>query len=933
VTQPPDPNPGGFEHLLDAISDGGAVEWERERERGHADAETLDVLKMIDSVARVHRGDVPLPDETEIEGERAWGALVIRSPLGAGVYGEVYRAYDPALRREVALKLWSKTERPRVIAQLLTEARALAQVRHPNVLTVLGADVHDGRAGMWTELLDGVTLEQLIVHSGSADWREAAIYGIGLCRALAAVHAVGFVHRDVKASNVMRERGGRIVLMDFGSAGYFHESGAESGDEPHASIQGTPLTMAPEVLAGAAATPASDLFSLGVLLFRLTTGSYPVQAEKLTELRDALDREPLPSPRSLRPDVPIAFAAVIEQALERDPAARIATAAEFERLLAQALRADLQEATVSASPAPAASPARRAWLPAAMWTAAVGLLLAAALWWSRRTTGFEPPTPMQFTIQIPAGEHVSQYANVVISPDGTTIAFAGTDTLGTTALWTRRFDALTAERLPGTEGAIYPFWSPDSRAIAFFSLGSLKRVSLNGGAVRTLCAATLGRGGSWSANGTIVFAAATEGPLLRVPATGGTPIAATTLDASSGELSHRWPSFLPDGEHFLYVSTPARAGTHSLYVGSLNSDRRVHVGDVGSGAVYSSGHLIYVSNQTLEARPFNLHSLEWNGDPLPISDLPGIGGSIAEPHASVSRNGTLVSSSLTLLSRRLQWADLVHGEVLPLAAGAYFDPTISPDGAHIAAERSEGTGRSNVWIIDPHSGMAERWTNADALNRHPVWSPRGDSLLFSSNRSGHYALYQRSFAGPDLDSVRYSPERTLLMWPTGWQPGGLVSLDRFETGAGYNVSLLQGGKEVPIARSPASEQRGMLSPDGRYIAYDSDASGHSRVHVYDRSTARDYALPDSAGQSPRWASATGDLFFFKLTGAVFQVRPQAGRTPDAWPSRQVFHGGRIESYDVDAHGKRMICAVISDTGRPEDILVLANLSQALKRGL
>jgi hypothetical protein len=930
MTQPPEERPRDHEHLLDAISDGGAVEWERERARGAADPATLDVLQLIEKVARVHRGEAPpAPEETPVDGERVWGSLVIRSILGAGVYGEVYRAYDPALRREVALKLWSATVQSRVIAQLLEEARTLARVRHPNVLVVLGADVHDGRAGMWTELLDGATLEQLIAQHGSANWREAALYGIELCRALAAVHTVGFVHRDVKASNVMRERGGRIVLMDFGSAGYFDHDSAVS----QTSVQGTPLVMAPEVLAGGPATPASDLFSLGALLFRLVTGHYPVEADTVPQLRAALERGALPSPRALCPNLPIGFATVVERALERDASVRIASASEFERELVLALRSDWPEATVAPAtpPAPAAELPGRGKVVAAV--AATLIAAAALVWWGARSHTTDPPLPMQFTIQIPVGEHISQYANVVVSPDGSTIAFASTDTLGATALWLRRFDARTATRVPGTEGATYPFWSPDSREVAFFSKGSLKRVPIDGGDVHTICAASIGRGGVWSPTGTIVFAASTEGPLLRVPAIGGTPIAATTLDASAGELSHRWPNFLPDGEHFLYVSTPERRGTHALFVGSLRSDRRVHVGQVESGAVYSSGHLIYVAHQTLEARPFNLHSLQWDGEPRPISDLPGIGGSIAEPHASVSRNGTLVSSSLTLLSRRLQWADLVTGDVLPLAAGAYFDPAISPDGAHIAAERSEGTGRSNVWIIDPHSGMSERWTNADALNRHPIWSPRGDSLLFSSNRSGHYVLYQRSLTGSDLDSVRYAPEHTLLMWPTSWQADGLLALDRFETGSGYNIYILRGGEETPIAASPAGEQRGMLSPDGRYLAYDSDAAGHSRVHVYDRAKARDYLLPDSAGQSPRWARATGDLYFFKPTGAVFRVTPQAGRTPDVWTSRQIFHGGRIDSYDIDAQGRRMICAVISETGRPEDILVLANLSQALKRGL
>ena len=942
MSNPPEDRSPELERFVEAISEGERVEWEKEAARRELDPKTLEALRLIDIVSRLHRSggereraEKPAPDE-----ERTWGNLRIRGPLGAGEYGEVYRAFDPGLRQEVALKLWDASAQPRTIEWVLEEARVLARVRHPNVLLVLGADVHDGRAGMWTELLEGATFEQLLAGLGPAHWREIAGYGIDLCRALAAVHAVGLVHRDVKAANVMRERGGRIVLMDFGSAGEVGEGTSPEGRPSPGRFEGTPLAMAPEVLRKQRATPASDLFGLGVLLFRLVAGRYPVHATTLEELLEAHERGPLPSLRSVRPGVPDEFADVVARALERDPSRRFASAVEMERALASALTsAWLAPSAATAASPPVASPpvapsareeGRKPGSRVFLWAAAA-VVVAGALagpMWVRRPAADRDALPMQFTLDLPVGEHLAMFANLTVSPDGGKVAFASVDSSGTSALWVRRFDSLTSTRLPGTEGASYPFWSPDGGQLAFYARGRLKRIGLDGDSVHVICEAEAGRGGSWGPDGTVLLAPSLVGPLLRVRSSGGVPVPATTLDSAVSETSHRWPWFLPDGEHFLYVTTPERDGTYSLFVGSLRSERRVYVGPVGSGAVYSSGLLIYRVNEGLEARPFDLGTLRWSGDPRPLSATPGYGGSVAEPHASVSRNGTLVYVLDSVREGRLTWIDTATGGETVVARGPYFDPAVSPDGRRIAVEHAEGSGRSNIWMVDMSSGVAERWTDLPGMNWKPVWSPSGDSLLYSSNRSGTDALYARRTDGSLGEQTLVPPGEQPMMWATSWPDHGPVTVTRFDKGTGWNLYALRGRALVPLVSTAAAESRCAVSPDGHWLAYDTNRSGQTRIQVEDLGTHEQFELPTPGGMDPRWARAAGQLFFHTAANDFFEVTPLPGRRPTEWPLRRLFRTGVADGYDVSADGKRLLCCLKSYAGRPEEVGVLVNVRAA-----
>jgi len=355
--------------LAEAIADGTPIDWEMAGQADPENSDSFDALRALEAVVSAHG---PVPDAAEGSIGERWGSLQIRAKIGEGSFGEVYRAYDPALEREIALKLLQtdRAKSERATHRFLEEARRLAKVRHPNVLVVHGADVHDGRAGMWTDLVRGRTLEQVLAHDGPMSAQVAALIGIDLCRALAAVHAADMIHRDVKTHNVMREEGGRIVLMDFGSVGVF-----SPGTPPQAgeAAYGTPLTVAPELLRGVAAGPATDLYSLGVLLYRLVTRRYPVEASSFSELTQKHDRGETVPLREARPDLPTDFVQAVERALDPDPRKRFGGPGAMERALAGCIPAPVADRSSGIWRAKAIRPRLR-WIYGA---AAVGLAIAA----------------------------------------------------------------------------------------------------------------------------------------------------------------------------------------------------------------------------------------------------------------------------------------------------------------------------------------------------------------------------------------------------------------------------------------------------------------------------------------------------------------------------------------------------------------------------
>ena len=946
-----------LQDLAQRVLDGIEIDWAGELDRRPEQHETLERLRLVDQVARTHRwstlvtttaGDAAALGPTELPAAAlaSWGHLFMLEKIGEGGFGEVFRAYDPRLQVEVALKLFRPQHRASA-ETVLAEARALARMGHLNVLLVHGADERDGRVGMWTQLLRGRTLEQLVTQQGPFSAREATLIGIDLCSALAAVHSTGFVHGDVKTSNVMREQGGRIVLMDFGTV--LQAAPPEDG-EARGERAGTPIAMAPEQLRGQPPSRAGDLYALGVLLYRLVTSRYPVEAGSLEELRHRHSQNASVPLRDRRPDLPPRFVQIVERAMAASATDRFPSAGEMERALADSLTSAAEGSApvpIDSEPAPAPrvrppgpttrdpgpresiAPRRRSrWLGAA----AVLAFIVGAVGYGPRLLRHPDPeaAPFRFSIAIPRGCRFSGYANSAVAPDGRSVVYAAEDSSGVSRLWLRRFDELEARPLPGTDRAFYPFWSPDSRQVGFFTRGFLKKSSVEGGRTETLCAAPAGRGGSWSRRDLILFAPNVEGPLFQIPATGGQAVQTTSIDSTAGEIAHRWPAWMPDGEHFVYLSLPPSSGRFHLYAGSIDSDRRFDLGTTSSGVTLAREALIYLDDQTLVARPFDESRLRFTGDATAIGDAKRFGGSLGEPHASVSRNGVLVFQNWTSRVNELTWVDRRGSNRTRLASGPFFDPRLSPDGTRIAIERTEGGTNSDVWVMDVATGSLERFTSGPGLDRFPQWSPDGTSIAFASNRGGRYELFERSVQSPVREVRLKTTPEALLKWPTDRSPHGILYTVHASR-TGYDVWLrTPGGQCTGLETGSWNEINATLSPDGKRVAFESDESGNPEIYCRQLAGGTVYRLSRVGGTNARWRADGLELFYRTPAGVFYSVSmPPSGGTPR---ERALFRLADVSSYDVDRTGRRFICCVEGVQSVPSELTVTMNWARWLLAG-
>ncbi|HZM26947.1 MAG TPA: protein kinase, partial [Gemmatimonadales bacterium] len=748
--------------LAEDLADGKGAHWDEVLRQEPDLAPALERFRQLQAIAAAHetgaRGQREDPWRVPNESLKiplfSWGEIQVLEKLGEGGYAVVFRAWDPALEREVALKLnrsdagLSATE----LQRWVDEARRLARVRHSNILVIHGVDVRDGRAGFWTDLVHGQTLEQVLQDQGRLGGAEALLVGLDLCRALAAVHAAGLVHGDLKSSNVMREGGageaagtgaGRIVLTDFGA------STESSPSVSRSAAFATPLTSAPEVLRGEPPSPASDLYSLGVLLYRLVTGRYPIESTDPTELETKIQyglRTPL---RDLRADLGAAFVAVVERALDPDPKRRYSSAGEMERSLGEALSEESHSAKESVgAPARAAtieegaviSPFGQRWRASlAVTVIAIVIASLATVWWvgRRRPSG---PGPIRFTIGAPPHKLIRTDPNqFAISPDGSTLAFIAYDSTGQ-SLWVRRLGNHKPRELAGTPGAASPFWSPDGKQIGFFSEAKMRRVGLDGEAPEVICDAPHPHGASWGRKDVIVFAPG-NGSLFRVPASGGTPESVTTIDTTGGVNAHAWPGFLPDGEHFTYVARriepfsiddAPRPGPWTSYVGSIRTKSSAPLLTANSVAMYAPPHyVIYIRDGILFAQRFDVRQLRVEGRPIRIADSPAPLSYVGSRCGSVSANGVLVWRSVGSLKTRLVWIDRSARPIREpgIPADRWVRALISPDGRRVILSKETPTDAS-LWLFDFERGTLTGLTSVPERLELGVWSPDSKEILY-----------------------------------------------------------------------------------------------------------------------------------------------------------------------------------------------------------
>ena len=820
------------------------------------------------------------------------GPFQIEGAIASGGMGQVYRAVDTRLGRKVAIKISAKEFTDR----FQREARAISALNHPHICTLY--DV--GPNYLVMELVDGETLAAKL-QRGKLSINDTLLYGGQIAAALAEAHSKGITHRDLKPGNVMITKNG-VKVLDFGLAKSVEDQTVTASN----AVMGTPAYMAPEQLEGKGCDARTDIYTLGLVLREMATGQ-----------RGA------PGQDTSMQGVPEKLAHVIGRCLAKDPEDRWQSARDVKAELEWSARADT-EASRSAK-------ARPPW----RWAAATAVLVVAvaAVFLSVAT---RPEAPeIRVEVNTPATGAPTSFA---ISPDGRRLVFSASKE-GRSQLWVRPLDSVAARPLAGTDGAIYPFWSPDGASVGFFADGKLKRVEIVGGAPQVLGNAVNGQGGTWNREGTIVFAPAAAGPVFKVTATGGDPVAVTRLQTGQG--SHRFPQFLPDGRHFVYFVQGGLA--QGVYAGSLDGGSSKRLANADAAAVVSPlGFLLFLRQTTLFAQAFDFKRQELSSNPFPVTPQAAFDVATFAPGFSAASNIVAYrAGSGGATTRQLTWLDR-SGESLgvigtPDVTGL-SQVELSPDGKRVAVNRAVN-GNQDVWLIDAARGVPTRFTFDGANDFRPVWSPDGGRVVFTSNRQGVYNLYWKLSSGAGADELLLESDQTKS--PTDWSSDGRFLLFRNQdpqTGFDLWVLPLSGDKKAfPFLKTPFEEREGQFSPDGNWIAYQSNESLRFEIYVQPfPGPGGKFQISANGGAQPRWNKNGKEIFYVSLdskmmaapvksspdgrsleTGtpaALFPVRIAGGPVP----------GSNKQQYAVSSYGQRFLVNLAADEDAPSPITLIYN---------
>jgi Tol biopolymer transport system component len=779
------------------------------------------------------------------------GPYEILSPLGAGGMGEVYQALDTRLERTVAIKILPShlSSNPDLRTRFEREAKAISGLQHPNICVLYDIGRQDEVDFLVMEYLEGETLAARLARKPLTP-PETLRIGIEVADALEKAHRSGIVHRDLKPGNVMLTKGG-AKLMDFGLAKLQSFAGGAQSATPAFSavatiasmaspvtvagtVVGTVQYMSPEQIQGKDADARSDLFAFGAMLYEMLTGKRAFEGKSQLSVASAvLEKEPEPI-STLQPLTPPALEHLVRTCLAKEPDQRFQSAHDLKLQLQWITGAGSQ----AGAPAMVVSQRKNrkrvlvavgvtGWV-AAITVAVLALMLSREIQQAQREVAAEinPPAGADFS-----GAVVGPAA---ISPDGRKLAFIAGDTKGS-KLWIRDMATGRTEALEGTEDALFPFWSPDSRALGFFSDGKLRKASVGGGPVQILCDAPEGRGGSWSANGTIIFTPNITEPLYRVSEGGGTP---EKLTQAKPGWTHRNPYFLPDGEHFLFIARePASTATAgSLYAGSLTREEPKLVLEHASNVQFSGGYLLYLKDANLVAQPFDASGLTPTGNPVPIAESLDYWNARDTAYFSASPTGVLLYRKSVQTPTQPTWVDRDGREMGKVGEpGIYDDPRFSLDGSKLALARAgKDSLRFDVWVTDLQHNSSSRATFVDSPQVSHAFSPDGNTLAVSANVGGARGeLWTQSVSGSGArETIADTPTWiTLGDWSRdGRYLFGDVQEDKTREDI-FFVDLKADRKLMKFLQGPASEETPRLSPNGKWLAYLSDESGRYEVYV------------------------------------------------------------------------------------------------------
>jgi Tol biopolymer transport system component len=881
--------------------------------------------------------------------------------------GEVYRAKDIRLNRTVAIKVLPAqvTDRSDLRQRLEREARAVSSLNHPHICTLHDIGHQDGIDYLVMEYLEGETLAQRL-SKGAMPLDQVLRYAIEIADALDQAHRHGITHRDLKPGNVMLTRSG-AKLLDFGLAKHKVEAAssrlgpsAETAlllrTEAHAltekgTLLGTLQYMAPEQLEGKDADARTDLFAFGAVLYEMATGQKAFTGKSQASLIAAiLEHEPSEM-SSLQPMTPPTLGRVVKTCLAKDPDERWQSAHDVLLELKWLTEGGLQPGVATLVVARLKRRERLAWIAAGVFFLASLLLLPFSIAHFRQAP--VETRPMKFSILPP---EKASLGSLAVSPDGRWLAFSAA-TRGKDQLWVEALGTLSAQALAGTEGARYPFWSPDSRLIGFFAGGKLKKIGVTGGPAQSLCdAGTGGMGGAWNRDGMIVFAMVGFG-LYRVSAMGGDLTLIMAIDKLRQDMYHS-PSFLPDARHFLYYVMGGRKESRGVYLGSLDGGVNQRVLGAESNAVYASpGYLLFLREGALVAQPFDPQQLKLTGELFPNAEWVGRDPNFNRGNFSVSDNGVLVhDSSVNRESKQLVWVDREGKQIRSLGeVGAWSGIRLSPDEKRFVVDRFDIQADTNdLWLCDVVGAGASRFTFDPANDRFPVWSPDGSRIVWSSSRKGMYDLYQKaaSGAGQDEPLLKSSNSKFLTDWSRDGRFLIYYQIDPKTKRDLWVLPLAGEQKPFPFLQTEANEVGGELSPDGRWMAYASDQSGRYEVYVQSFPAADGQKqVSIIGGIGPHWRRDGKELFYYAPDGKLMAVEVNGGvpgQPADTHGGRQgvSFEAGQHRTlfefrsgnaivnaapYAITADGQRFLLNTLLDESGGAPLTVVVNWAAELRR--